>query len=88
METTTFAQLLYRINDDFHQSLCCRRSLCSGMIKKTKDQLTVISDKKLQPTREFKRFLFHHDYKNKIDINTEIARTKHRERMVSIVVES
>ena len=50
-----------------------------------KDQLTVISDKKLQLTREFERSLFHHDYKNKIEIKTELARIKHRERMASIV---
>ena len=50
-----------------------------------KDQLTVISDKKLQLTREFERSLFHHDYKNKIEIKTELARIKHRERMKSIV---
>ena len=50
-----------------------------------KQELTVISDKKLQLTREFERSLmFHDDYKNKIEIRTEISRMKHRDRMEAI----
>lgn len=54
-----------------------------------KQELAIISDKKIQLTREFERsLLFHEAYKNKIEIRTEIDRIRHRDRLAAVDVEA